>query len=169
MAQSIDLERVGRLPHCKFDIATYHCAYVKSPKMHSKVSVFRTGKMISIGTRTEKQAAEDLNYVCDFLTSERLIKHQKLDPKTRNIVASLEVGHSIELETIASKVPYVIYEPEQFPGAIYRPRDPLGVSILLFASGKAVIAGAKTLYQIKVAAEEIARLSERYESKAAVT
>jgi len=133
--------------------------------MHSKVSVFRTGKMISVGTRNEKQASEDLNFVCDYLANKGLIRRQELDTKTRNIVASLEVGHPIELERIASNVPHIIYEPEQFPGAIYRPRDPLGVSILLFASGRAVIAGAKTLYQIEVAAEEIARLSERYKSE----
>src|SRR5271156_2822177 len=94
LAQTIDLVRVGRLPHCKYDAAIYSCAYVQSPMMHSKVSVFRTGKMISVGTRHEKRAADDLNFVCDYLAGKGLIKRQELDTKTRNIVASLEIGHS---------------------------------------------------------------------------
>lgn len=132
--------------------------------MHSKVSVFSTGKMISLGTKHERHAEEDLNFVADYLAKAGLIKKRKLEVKTRNIVATLSLGYPIDLENIVSNTAHIICEPEQFPGAIYR--SPIGVSILLFASGKAVIAGAKNLNQIQSAVKEIVRLSKLISSRA---
>jgi len=47
-----------------------------------------------------------------------------------------------------------MYEPEQFPGAIYRMKEPK-VVILIFASGKLVITGAKREEQVHEAADKI--------------
>jgi transcription initiation factor TFIID TATA-box-binding protein len=47
-----------------------------------------------------------------------------------------------------------MYEPEQFPGLIYRMKEPK-VVLLLFASGKLVIAGAKREEEVYAAAEKI--------------
>jgi transcription initiation factor TFIID TATA-box-binding protein len=165
LKQVIDPAKIGRLPYCSYDPEIYHCVYVSSPWMHSKVSIFVTGKMISSGAKTEKHARKDLRLVARCLADAELVKPKLLAVKTENIVASVDLGNPIRLAEIATKVPHIIYEPEQFPGAIYHPRDPIGVSILLFASGKAVIAGAKDVYQLKLAAMEVDRIAEVYESK----
>ncbi|MCJ7614580.1 TATA box-binding protein, partial [Candidatus Bathyarchaeota archaeon] len=47
----------------------------------------------------------------------------------------------IELEDCAYNLEKTMYEPEQFPGLIYRMDDPK-VVILIFASGKIVCTGA---------------------------
>ncbi|MGD8506910.1 MAG: TATA box-binding protein, partial [Candidatus Bathyarchaeota archaeon] len=59
-----------------------------------------------------------------------------------NIVASASLGGLIDLEKSAYSLGRTMYEPEQFPGLIYRMDEPK-VVILLFASGKLVCTGAK--------------------------
>ena len=159
LKQFVDLARAGRLRDCLYDPHIYHCVYVKTPEMYSKVSVFRSGKMISTGTKLEKHAKHDLRFVSNLLAGARLIKPVGLRVKTQNIVATVELGEPVRLHELASRVPRTIYEPEQFPGAIHYPTDPIGVSILLFASGKAVIAGAKDMYELGLAAMELERIT----------
>ena len=59
------------------------------------------------------------------------------------MVASGNLHGSIDLETAADVLENVMYEPEQFPGLIYRMKDPKTV-LLLFSSGKLVCTGAKS-------------------------
>ncbi len=60
----------------------------------------------------------------------------------QNIVATGDLGGSVDLERIAYALNKTIYDPEQFPGLIYRMDDPK-VTVLIFTSGKFVLAGAK--------------------------
>ena len=62
--------------------------------------------------------------------------------KVQNIVASTSFADKLDLDVIAQSLEEAEYEPEQFPGLIYRMDEPK-VVILLFASGKLVCTGAK--------------------------
>lgn len=66
--------------------------------------------------------------------------------KVRNIVCVADLGSQINLNAAAIDLglEYTEYEPEQFPGLVYRPKSHIG-TVLLFASGKAVITGAAEL------------------------
>jgi transcription initiation factor TFIID TATA-box-binding protein len=66
----------------------------------------------------------------------------KPEIQIQNIVASASLGGKVDLERSAFSLGRTMYEPEQFPGLIYRMDDPK-VVILLFASGKLVCTGAK--------------------------
>jgi len=66
----------------------------------------------------------------------------KPELKIQNMVASVSLGGLIDLEKAAYTLKKTMYEPEQFPGLIYRMDEPK-VVILLFASGKLVCTGAK--------------------------
>ena len=61
----------------------------------------------------------------------------------RNIVSRFDMNKKLPMETLAGTLPRSMYEPEQFPGLIYRIQG--SCVALLFASGKGVIAGAKTV------------------------
>ena len=80
----------------------------------------------------------------------------KKDFKIRieNIVASASLGVEISLEKIVSKLEGMEYEPEQFPGLVYRMDDPK-VAFLLFSSGKIVCTGARSVKDVKKAVEKI--------------
>ena len=85
--------------------------------------------------------------------------HIAIEPKVevQNIVASSDLGQEINLNTVAITLGLekVEYEPEQFPGLVYRLDDPK-VVVLLFGSGKMVCTGAKVPEDVVKAVDKIA-------------
>jgi transcription initiation factor TFIID TATA-box-binding protein len=82
------------------------------------------------------------------------VKKHKIEAKFKieNIVASANLGVELDLYAIAQKVPDVEYEPEQFPGAILKLKDPRA-SLLLFKNGKVICTGSKSEAEVKHALE----------------
>lgn len=74
----------------------------------------------------------------------------------QNIVASADLGVELNLDAIVFGLPNCEYEPEQFPGLIYRLKKPK-VVLLLFGSGKIVCTGAKTREDVENAIVEVRR------------
>ena len=113
---------------------------LKKPK--TAVLIFRTGKMVCTGAKSEKEAKRAVKKVVTELKNSGIIVTGKPEIRIVNIVASANLLGQIELEDCACFLGRTMYEPEQFPGLIYRMDDPK-VVILLFASGKLVCTGAK--------------------------
>lgn len=71
------------------------------------------------------------------------IERGKIKFKIENIVASANLEVELDLYAIAREVDNVEYEPEQFPGAILKLKEPK-TSLLLFKNGKLICTGAKS-------------------------
>ncbi len=71
-----------------------------------------------------------------------------------NVVASTTLGEELDLQSIALALDGAEYEPEQFPGLVYRLDSPK-VVVLLFGSGKLVCTGAKHVEDVSVAVDKI--------------
>src|SRR2546428_5629165 len=76
--------------------------------------------------------------------------------KIENVVASTSLGEELDLQAIARVLGGAEYEPEQFPGLIFRLKEPK-TAILLFRSGKVVCTGAKSLENVKTAIDLVAK------------
>jgi len=113
---------------------------IKNPK--TATLIFRTGKMVCTGAKSEEMARKAVKTVVQKLRKEGIKIKKDAIVTIQNIVASVNLGGKIHLEIAARKLPRSMYEPEQFPGLIHRMLDPKTV-ILLFASGKLVCTGAK--------------------------
>lgn len=149
LKQEIDIARFNEYKHLSSNLDLYRCGYVKDDTMVGRVTVFRTGKMISVGTKSPKQAEMELKKACSILKSYGLAKNARITSKVRNIVSRFDFNASLPIETLARTLPKSIYEPEQFPGLIYRIQD--SCVALLFASGKGIIAGAKSIEETNFA------------------
>ena len=114
---------------------------LKRPK--TATLIFGSGKMVCTGAKSEKMARRAVNKVVRELKNNGIIILGKPTITIQNMVASANLHGSIDLETAADILDNVMYEPEQFPGLIYRMKDPKTV-LLLFASGKLVCTGAKS-------------------------
>ena len=79
--------------------------------------------------------------------------------KIENVVASTSLGEALDLQAIALALCGAEYEPEQFPGLIYRLKEPK-TATLLFRSGKVVCTGAKSLEHVKMAIDIVAKQIE---------
>ena len=114
---------------------------LKRPK--TATLIFSTGKMVCTGAKSEKLARSAVRKVVRELKKQDVIILKNPEIVVQNIVASANLQGRIDLETAADVLDNVMYEPEQFPGLIYRMSDPKTV-ILLFSSGKLVCTGAKS-------------------------
>jgi transcription initiation factor TFIID TATA-box-binding protein len=112
---------------------------LKRPK--TATLIFSSGKMVCTGAKSEKESRRAVMTVVKELKEGGIIIISKPDLKVVNIVASASLGGKIDLEAV-STLGKTMYEPEQFPGLIYRMDEPK-VVILLFASGNLVCTGAR--------------------------
>jgi transcription initiation factor TFIID TATA-box-binding protein len=113
---------------------------IKRPK--TATLIFNSGKMVCTGAKSEKEARRAVMNVIKELRKGGIIIISRPDLKVVNMVASASLGGRIDLEQAVSKLVKTMYEPEQFPGLIYRMDEPK-VVILIFASGNLVCTGAK--------------------------
>ena len=74
-----------------------------------------------------------------------------------NIVASSNLNATLDLYNLAVSIPNIEYEPEQFPGAILKLKEPK-VSMLLFKNGKIICSGASSELQIAQAIRKASKL-----------
>jgi len=113
LKQVVDLVEVSRLPYTIYDAEIYggRAAYLKTPEMYGRVTIFPSGKLISVGTKSPGEAQKDLETTVKILSANGLIKPIKISAKVRNIVGFLNLGYSIDLERLAEREGD-IYEPE---------------------------------------------------------
>jgi transcription initiation factor TFIID TATA-box-binding protein len=130
---------------------------LKRPK--TATLIFNSGKMVCTGAKSEKEARRAVMKVIKELKKGGIIIISKPELKIQNIVASASLGGMIDLEKAAFTLGKTMYEPEQFPGLIYRMEEPK-VVILLFASGKLVCTGAKKEQDVYTAVQQLHTLLE---------
>ncbi len=116
--------------------------------------IFRTGKMVCTGAKSEDELRNAIKVLIKLLNDHGA--HVPFNPEIQiqNIVASGNLFAEVDLERAALMLEDSMYEPEQFPGLIYRMRDPK-VVILIFGSGKIVCTGAKRERDVKDAVERL--------------
>jgi len=130
---------------------------LKRPK--TATLIFNSGKMVCTGAKSEKEARRAVMKVIKELKKGGIIIISKPELKIQNIVASASLGGMIDLEKSAYTLGKTMYEPEQFPGLIYRMDYPK-VVILLFASGKLVCTGAKKEQDVYDAVHKLHKILE---------
>ena len=80
--------------------------------------------------------------------------------KIENVVASTSLGQELDLNAIELALDGAEYNPKQFPGLVYRLKEPK-TATLLFRSGKVVCTGAKSRDDVKVAIGKVAKDLEK--------
>src|SRR3989338_2080087 len=95
-----------------------------------------------------------------------MVKNVAKDFKIRveNIVASATLNVIIPLEKIVSKLEGMEFEPEQFPGLVYRMEKPKAAA-LIFGSGKIVCTGARSVTDVKEVFKKVVTIVEAVKVK----
>mgnify|MGYP000865421345 FL=1 len=116
---------------------------MKDPKIAALI--FNSGKVVLTGAKSVESLDRGLSILGDLLRELEIEIPNELSYKIQNIVTSADLGSTINLNKIAVgfNLDKIEYEPEQFPGLVYRLDDPK-VVLLLFGSGKLIITGGKT-------------------------
>ncbi|KAI3994484.1 hypothetical protein MKX01_012742 [Papaver californicum] len=133
---------------------------LKDPK--TTALIFQSGKLVCTGAKTEEQsklAARKYARIVQKLGFPAKFK----DFNIQNIVTSCDVNFIIRLEALqySNAGKFAIYEPETFPGMIYRMKKPR-ITMLIFVSGKIIITGAKEIGEAYTAFESIYPILRQY-------
>ncbi len=153
---SMTLEDAEYVPE-KFPGLIYR---IKDPK--TALLLFSSGKLVCTGAKSVKMANEVVQRVMKQIREMGIDVLEKPEVKIQNIVATTDLKTDLNLNSIAITLGLerVEYEPEQFPGLVYRVDEPKVVA-LLFGSGKIVCTGAKEIPDIDRALLKITKeLSE---------
>ena len=118
--------------------------------------VFGSGKVVLTGAKSIDSLSRGLEILGNQLRALAIDIPEALTYKIQNIVTSADLGSPINLNKIAVgfNLEMIEYEPEQFPGLVYRLDDPK-VVVLLFGSGKLIITGGKKPEDAKKAVQKI--------------
>ena len=139
----LDLERLAfELPDSEYNPDRFPALIVKFKQPKISFLVFRNGKMNCTGADHISKIEEGVAKLVKMLRD--LGIEIKKDPKitVTNVVATVDLGLVMNLDEIALNIENVEYEPEQFPGLVYKPYEST-VSVLIFGTGKLVVAGLR--------------------------
>ncbi|WP_455364716.1 TATA-box-binding protein [[Eubacterium] cellulosolvens] len=157
LEHKLDLDAVSRvLPNGKYNPEQFPGVIYQLKSPRAAGLIFSSGKIVCAGAKSERQAKRALNKIVDELKMSGVVIIGKPEIKVQNVVASIDLGGRIDLEESAYKLERTVYDPEQFPGLIYRMEDP-SLTFLLFAKGKIVCAGAKSEKDLYRGLEELER------------
>jgi transcription initiation factor TFIID TATA-box-binding protein len=158
--QRISLTKiVERFPFAEYSPRVFPGLVFRLKKPKTATLIFETGKMVCTGAKSEKEAIQAVNKVTRELKSHGIPLEHKPEIKIQNIVASAELNGEIDLENVVYKLKRVMYEPEQFPGAVFRMDDPK-VVFLIFSAGKLVCVGAKREPDVYIAVDKLQKILE---------
>jgi len=127
---------------------------IKEPK--TSALIFSSGKVVCTGARTIEKVRESIKKIIKSLEKINVKITIKPEIKIQNIVASGSIGVPLNLNMLATKLRNVEYEPEQFPGLVYKlqsTKTSPQATFLLFSNGKIVCTGTKSEDEVHAAVD----------------
>ncbi|MFQ6020848.1 MAG: TATA-box-binding protein [Candidatus Aenigmatarchaeota archaeon] len=125
---------------------------LKDPK--AAALVFSSGKIVCTGAKSPKDAKLVIAKIVRKMNRLSMKIPPNYKVQLENIVASAKLDRELNLDIIAFNMENTEYEPEQFPGLVYRMDDPK-VTFLLFGSGKIICTGGRSIADVRRAVEKI--------------
>jgi len=144
----IDLDKlVSKLPSgAEYFPDNFPGLVYRMKKPRASFLIFSTGKATCTGTASEKDAKEAIENMVKLLKDTGVdVKISKIE--IQNIVASARLDTRLDIDKMAFKLENSEYEPETFPGLVYKMEG--SVTFLIFGTGKIVCVGARSAKAIK--------------------
>ena len=125
---------------------------IKDPK--TSALIFSSGKVVCTGAKSLTKVKESISKIIKNLTKINIRIRIKPKIVVQNMVASGSIKMDLNLNNLAMKLPNTEYEPEQFPGLVYKLQG-TRATFLLFSNGKIVCTGTRSETKLR---EAVAKL-----------
>ncbi len=125
---------------------------IRDPK--TSALIFSSGKVVCTGARSMEKVEQSIDKIIKSLKKIDIDITIKPKISIQNIVASGSVGMDLNLNVLAMKLDNTEYEPEQFPGLVYK-LDEAKATFLLFSNGKIVCTGTKSEEEVHQALDKL--------------
>jgi len=151
IADSIDLEMlIDKMENYELNKKRFPGAVfrIKDPKI--AILVFSSGKVVITGVKNHEDLARGLDILIQKMKEAGVLCYDKPAVAVTNMVCSYDTGNKINLVKVVMslRLESIEYEPEVFPGLVYRIPDPKIVA-LLFSSGKLILTGGKNMEDVE--------------------
>ena len=149
LEKPVPLVKLARtLPNTEYNPKTFPGLVLRIKKPKSAVLVFSSGNLVCTGTKSVSQVRKVIGEVIKQLRKINVKVTIKPKIKVQNIVASGSINLKLNLNYLALEMENTEYEPEQFPGLVYKLIEP-NATFLLFSNGKLVCTGTKNKQQLE--------------------
>lgn len=120
--------------------------------------LFKSGKANCTGAKNVEDVRKTIKIIVERLRKLGMDVYENPKITVQNMVAVGDLKGELNLTETAMGLGLdkIEYEPEQFPGMVYRITEPK-VAMLLFSSGKIVCTGAKNVEDVEKAAEKLSK------------
>jgi len=157
----VDLDAVVKaFPHVQYRPEVFPGLAFRLKRPKTCTLIFHSGSMVCTGAKSAREARRAIMKVArELKKGSIIITGVKPEIKIQNIVASGSLGGPVDLEGMCERARVggnLMYEPEQFPGAMYRMDSPK-VVFLIFSTGRIVCVGAKKEEEIYEGMENLRR------------
>lgn len=144
LGQDIPLEKMAAtLSNTEYNPEQFPGLVIRIKEPKTSALIFSSGKIVCTGARTMANVHESIRKIIKSLEKINVKIKDFPEVKIQNIVASGSVGMDLNLNVLAMKLENTEYEPEQFPGLVYKLADKKA-TFLLFSNGKVVCTGTKS-------------------------
>jgi transcription initiation factor TFIID TATA-box-binding protein len=157
LEKDVSLTKLARTqPNTEYNPDTFPGLVLRIKEPKSAVLVFSSGNLVCTGTKSIAQVKEVVQQVIKQLR--KIGVNVTITPKitVQNIVASGAIDLDLNLNTLSLELENTEYEPEQFPGLVYKLDEP-NATFLLFSNGKLVCTGTKNKAQLTDSMEQLNR------------
>jgi transcription initiation factor TFIID TATA-box-binding protein len=153
----VPLEKiVSKLEGMEYEPEQFPGLVYRIAKPKAAALIFGSGKIVCTGARSLEDVHTVFKKVVSMIKSVGTKVPRGYKVQVENIVASAKLDAGLNLNTIAFNLENSEYEPEQFPGLVYRMTDPK-VAFLLFGSGKIVCTGARNIEDVNIAIKKVSK------------
>ncbi len=155
LEKPVPLTKLARTqPNTEYNPETFPGLVLRIKEPKSAVLVFSSGNLVCTGTKSLPQVRLVINEVIKQLKKVNVNVTIKPKIKVQNIVASGTINLQLNLNYLALEMENTEYEPEQFPGLVYKLENP-NATFLLFSNGKLVCTGTKNKQELESSMERL--------------
>jgi transcription initiation factor TFIID TATA-box-binding protein len=149
LGKPVPLTKLARTqPNTEYNPETFPGLVLRIKEPKSAVLVFSSGNLVCTGTKSTTQVRQVIDAVIKQLKKINITITTVPKITVQNIVASGTIDLKLNLNFLALEMENTEYEPEQFPGLVYKLIDPTA-TFLLFSNGKLVCTGTKNKQQLE--------------------
>ncbi|MEA3557810.1 MAG: TATA-box-binding protein [Candidatus Thermoplasmatota archaeon] len=156
---NLDLPKISMMiEHAEYNPDRFPGLIFKLKEPKTTLLLFSSGKIVCTGAKSVEMVERSVHTALAEVEKIGIEVTGDPDIKIQNIVATSDLKAELNLDSIALTLGLerVEYEPEQFPGLVFRVGDPK-VVLLLFGSGKVVSTGAKKIEDVEISLELVSR------------
>lgn len=165
LEQDIPLVKLAEtLPNTEYNPEQFPGLVMRIKEPKTSALIFSSGNIVCTGAKSMKKVKEAVDAIIKNIAKIKIIIKIKPVIKVQNMVASGSIGMDLNLNKLAMELENTEYEPEQFPGLVYKLAG-TRATFLLFSNGKMVCTGTKSEAKLHEAVDKLIVVLRKREKK----